>query len=90
MQSDRRVDDAGSLTFDTDKLTEPVEVLGRPLLRLRVAIDKPLGNLAVQLVDVHPDGTGLRVSWGVINLAHRNGNAKPEAQRLILSFLKRN
>ena len=78
MQSDQRTDDAGSLTFDTDILSEPVEVLGHPIIRLRVAIDKPLGNLAVRLVDVHPDGTGFRVSWGVINLAHRNGNANPE------------
>lgn len=78
MQSDQRTDDAGSLTFDTNPLNEPVEVLGRPIVRLRVAIDKPLGNLAVRLVDVHPDGTGFRVSWGVINLAHRYGNANPE------------
>ena len=38
-------------TFDTGILSEPVEVLGRPIIRLRVAIDKPLGNLAVRLVD---------------------------------------
>ncbi len=81
MQSDQRVDDAGSLTFDTGFLTAPIEILGRPLVRLRVAIDKPIGNLAVRLVDVHPDGVGFRVSWGVINLAHRNGNANPEAMK---------
>lgn len=77
MQSDQRIDDAGSLCFDTEILGEAIEILGRPIIRLRVAIDKPLGNLAVRLIDVHPDGVGFRVSWGAINLAHRNGNEHP-------------
>jgi hypothetical protein len=47
-------------------------------MRLRVTIDQPLGNLAIRLVDVHPDGACFRVSWGVINLAHRHGNEIPE------------
>lgn len=61
--------------------TQPLEILGRPVVRLRAAIGKPVGHLAVRLVDVHADGTGSRVSWGVINLSHRNGNAAPEAMR---------
>ena len=44
-----------------------------------MTIDQPLGNLAIRLVDVHPDGACFRVSWGVINLAHRGGNDIPEA-----------
>jgi uncharacterized protein len=28
---------------------------------------------------VHPDGTATRVSFGVLNLAHRDGNAEPRA-----------
>ena len=78
MQSDQRSDDAGSLCFETDVLTHPVDFLGRPVLNLRVAIDQPLGNLVARLIDVHPDGTGFRVSWGAINLAHRHGNANPQ------------
>ena len=77
MQSDQRSDDAGSLIFETDVLKQSVDILGRPMVRLRVAIDKPLGNITARLVDVHPDGTGFRVSWGVINIAHRNGNSDP-------------
>ena len=38
-----------------------------------------LANLCARLVDVHPDGTATRVSFGVLNLAHRDGNAEPEA-----------
>jgi putative CocE/NonD family hydrolase len=77
MAGDQRQDDAGSAVFDTPVLNEAVEILGRPRVHLRITIDQPLGNLAVRLVDVHPDGAAHRVSWGVINLAHRNGNASP-------------
>jgi hypothetical protein len=32
-------------------------------------------------VDVHPDGAAFRVSFGVLNLAHRAGNAEPRPMR---------
>ena len=78
MAGDQRHDDSGSLVFDSGKLQQPIEILGRPKLRLKLAIDKPLGNIAVRLNDIHPRGEVSRVSWGVLNLAHRNGNESPE------------
>ena len=78
MASDQRRDDSGSLVFDSGTLHQPIEILGRPKLRLKIAIDKPLGNIAVRLNDIHPTGEVSRVSWGVLNLAHRNGNENPE------------
>ena len=78
MPGDQRLDDAGSLVFDTAELTQAVEILGRPRLRLNISVDKPLANLIVRLNDIHPDGVVSRVSWGVLNLAHRNGNENPQ------------
>ena len=78
MPADQRRDDSGSLVFDSGKLHQPIEILGRPKLRLKIAIDQPLGNIAVRLNDIHPSGEVSRVSWGVLNLAHRNGNEEPE------------
>jgi len=78
MPADQRRDDSGSLVFDSGRLHQPIEILGRPRIRLRLAIDKPLGNIAVRLNDIHPNGEVSRVSWGVLNLAHRNGNESPE------------
>jgi len=78
MPADQRRDDSGSLVFDSGKLHQPIEILGRPRLRLKIAIDKPLGNIAVRLNDIHPNGEVSRVSWGVLNLAHRGGNESPE------------
>jgi len=78
LPSDQRMDDGGSLVFTTQNLEDAVAIVGRPVLTAKVAIDKPLGNLCVRLLDVHPDGHSVRVSWGVINLAHRNSNTDPE------------
>ncbi len=78
MPGDQRLDDAGSLVFDTASLQEPVEILGRPRLRLKISVDQPLANIAVRLNDIHPGGVVNRVSWGVLNLAHRHGNKHPQ------------
>ncbi|WP_120495477.1 CocE/NonD family hydrolase [Kiloniella sp. EL199] len=75
---DQRIDDGGSLVFETDILSDAIEILGQPTLSLNVAIDAPLGNLAVRLIDVHPDGVSHRVCFGVLNLAHRHNNETPK------------
>lgn len=77
LPGDQRHDDALSACFETPPLTSPLEVIGRPRLRLPVALDAPQGNLVARLVDVHPDGTAHRVSIGVLNLSHRDDSAHP-------------
>lgn len=77
LAGDQRLDDAGSLVFETAPLAAPMEILGMPRLTLEVAIDAPVGNLIARLIDVHPDGAAYRVSLGVLNLAHRAGSAEP-------------
>ncbi|MDK4712753.1 CocE/NonD family hydrolase [Rhizobium sp. CNPSo 4039] len=78
MAIDQRIDDAGSLTFQTAPLVEDHDYLGRPVVTLTLRCDAETANLCARLVDIHPDGTATRVSFGVLNLAHRNGNAAPE------------
>ncbi|WP_413711469.1 CocE/NonD family hydrolase [Rhizobium sp. Rhizsp82] len=79
MALDQRSDDAGSLTFETVPLACDHDYLGRPVLTLALRTLARTGNLCARLVDVHPDGTATRVTFGVINLTHRDGNAEPEA-----------
>ncbi len=81
LAADQRADDAGSLVFETDVLVEPLQLLGRPRLTLRVAIDAPVGTLIARVVDVHPDGAAHRVSFGVLNLTHRIDQANPSPMR---------
>lgn len=78
MPRDQRPDDGFSLVFDSRRLRERVEILGAPVVRLRLRCDQPTANLIVRLCDLAPDGSSLRVSYGVLNLAHRNSHADPE------------
>jgi uncharacterized protein len=70
-------DDAYSLVFDTTSLDASIEMLGAPIVTLDIASDEPMANLTVRLCDVHPSGASLRVSYGVLNLSHRDGHEAP-------------
>ena len=78
---DQREDDARSLVFETPPLDEPIEILGAAIVTLEVASDRPIANLVVRLCDVHPSGESLRVSYGVLNLTHRDGHETPRRWR---------
>jgi uncharacterized protein len=76
---DQRADDGRSLTFDTPPLTEPVEILGAPRVMLDLAVDRPWAFLAVRLNEVAPDGASTRITFGLLNLTHRESHETPEA-----------
>ena len=75
---DQRRDDALSVCFDTAPLGERTEILGAPVLEATITAGAPDALLIARLCDVAPDGSSLRVSYGVLNLTHRNGHARPE------------
>jgi predicted acyl esterase len=74
---DEREEDGGSLVFDTDVLTDRCEILGSPRVRLEVSADKPVAMVAARLSDVAPDGRATRVTYGLLNLTHRDGHDEP-------------
>jgi uncharacterized protein len=74
---DQREDDGKSLSFDGAVLTERMEILGAPAVELEVASDRPVAMIAVRLCDVHPDGVSERVSYGLLNLTHRESHEQP-------------
>jgi hypothetical protein len=71
-------DDAASLVFDSEPLAAPLEILGHPTLRVRLAASAPTARLAARLTEVTPDGRSWLVSYGALNLTHRAGHAAPE------------
>jgi len=79
LPTDQRQDDGGSLVFDSAPLTEPMEILGAPVAELALSSDKPRANVIVRLSDVRPDGKVLRVTYGVLNLTHRDSHEHPTA-----------
>lgn len=78
LPTDQRDGDGGALVFDTEPLAEPVEVLGLPRLDLEIAADKPVAMVAARLSDVAPNGEATRVTYGLLNLTHRDGSADPQ------------
>ncbi|MEM7170077.1 MAG: CocE/NonD family hydrolase [Pseudomonadota bacterium] len=76
---EQRYDDAGSLCFDSNVLTERLEMFGAPEIHLDLEADKPQAFVAVRLCDVAPDGASTRVTLGILNLSHREGHESPEA-----------
>lgn len=79
MAGDQRIDDAGALTFETRPLLEAEDYLGQARVSVDVTCVADTANLVARIVDVHPDGTATRIAFGVLNLAHRDGNAEPRA-----------
>jgi uncharacterized protein len=74
---DQSEDDARSLVFDSDALSERLEILGAPVLRLALSVDAKVAMIAVRLNDVAPDGTSSRISYGFLNLTHRDSHSHP-------------
>lgn len=66
------------LVYTTPRLTEPVEVLGRPEVTLFVASSAPDTDFTGKLVDVKPDGYCANISEGILRARYRNSMAEPE------------
>ncbi|MGH6881250.1 MAG: CocE/NonD family hydrolase [Hypericibacter sp.] len=75
---DQRGDDANSLVFDGAPLAAPLEILGAPVVELELTSDQPVATAVVRLNDVAPDGRVTRVTYGLLNLTHRDSHAEPK------------
>ena len=71
-------DDARSRVFDTPPLPADVEMLGAGVLTVRVRADRPVAKLAVRICEVDAAGKSWLVTYGVLNLTHRDGDAQPK------------
>lgn len=69
---------ADLLVFTTEPLTEPLEVTGNVVARLRVSCSTPDADLIVRLCDVYPDGRSFNIAEGALRLQFRNGLDRPE------------
>ncbi len=78
MPTDQQPDDGRSLTFDTAPLDAPLDILGAPVLTLDVSADRPVAVVTIRLCDVAPDGRSTRITYGTLNLTHRDGHATPQ------------
>ena len=75
--ADQQFDDGASVTFDGAPLEERLELLGAPMVKLALAVDRPRAFVAVRLSDIKADGSVARVSYAVLNLCHQDGHESP-------------
>ncbi len=64
--------------FETKPLERDLDLLGFPVLTAEVKSDAPQANLVAILSEVLEGGQATRLSYGVLNLTHRNGHVNPE------------
>jgi hypothetical protein len=76
-KGDMRLDDAGSLVYDSPLLKEAFEIGGLPKVHLRVSADAPLAHWVARLEDVQPDGTVALVTGANINGSQRDSRLEP-------------
>jgi hypothetical protein len=77
LPTDQRLDDGMAVVFETEPLSERMELLGAPVLDATVSADRPNAFLVARLSIIAPDGAATRISYGVLNLTHRDSHAEP-------------
>lgn len=82
LPKDQTPDDARSMVFDSEPLADALEIVGIPVLRLKLASDRRVAKVAARLCEVAPDGTSWLVTSGLLNLCFRDGvTAEPKPLR---------
>src|SRR5690606_38899383 len=75
---DQREEDGGALVYQSEPLAATLAVLGAPVREMELEADRPVAMVAVRLSDVLPDDRATRITYGLLNLTHRNGHERPE------------
>lgn len=78
LPADQRLENGMSVNFLAPPASEPVDILGHPTFTVELSSDQPNALLTARLNDVAPDGAVTRVTWGMLNLTHRNSHEHPE------------
>ncbi|MCO4754919.1 MAG: CocE/NonD family hydrolase [Bacteriovoracaceae bacterium] len=74
---DQREEDGGAVVFNSSPLDQTIEILGAPEVELEVSANRPVAMLAVRLSDMRLDNKVTRVTYGLLNLTHRDGHESP-------------
>ena len=75
---DQRDEDGGSLIFQTARLEQAIEICGQPVVELDIEADQPVAMVALRLSDIAQDDKATRISYGLLNLTHRDSDEFPE------------
>lgn len=77
LPGEQSYDDSLALIFDSAPLATDIEMLGIGHAKLRIAADQPVAKVVVRVNEVLPDGKSWSVTYGVLNLTHRDSHSDP-------------
>jgi uncharacterized protein len=66
------------LVYQTEPLTEPIEVTGNPQVELFASSSAPDTDFFVRLIDVAPDGLARDISMGLVRARYREALDRPK------------
>jgi predicted acyl esterase len=75
---DQSAADTFSLVYESEPLSEDLEILGLPRAQLAVSADAPLAYWLARLSDVAPDGRATQVAGAGFNGANRESASRPQ------------
>jgi uncharacterized protein len=78
MPLDQRQDEAHSLLFTTEELTEELNILGDADVLLYISSTADVAYFHIKLCDLASDGTSKLLADGGLLASHRNSHEKPE------------
>ena len=78
LAGDQAKDDELSTCFDLH-LDEPLELMGRPRLKIAFSVDQPVAQIVARLCDVSPENVSQRITYRPFNLTHFQNHETPEA-----------
>lgn len=79
LPADQRLENGKSVVFTSEPLEKDIDLLGQPVFNAELASDKESALISVRLCDKAPTGESTLISWGMLNLTHRNSHEHPEA-----------
>ncbi len=69
---------ADVLVYQTPPLEQEVEVIGPMVLKLWASTSAPDTDFTAKLIDVHPDGLAVNLTYGIVRARYREGYNRPE------------
>ena len=78
LPTDQRPDEIHALTYTTEKLDVPLEIIGQPKVDLHVSSSTTVMTYVAKLCDIAPDGTSALVCSGVLNGTRRESLTDPQ------------
>lgn len=78
LPDEQSADDALSLCFDSAELSDSMDIVGAPTIRLRITADTAVAQIAVRLCDVRTDGSSAHITSGFLNLCSHQSFENPQ------------